>query len=93
MCSHREAQRKLRLRREEERPEIKECVRKRNSNAREHILHELHDVPKENPISNRHPLRQYTGRYVFSEIFNKNLCMVEVLRMNYNEIFEYMHPY
>jgi hypothetical protein len=86
MCSHREAERKLRLRREEEQPERKERARKRNTNAREHILHGLHDVPKENPISNRHPLRQYTGMYVFSEIFNKNLCMVEVLRMNYNEI-------
>jgi hypothetical protein len=93
MCSHREAHRKLRLRREEEWPERKEHAGKRNSNGREHILHGLDDVPKENPILNRHPLRQYTGRHVFSEFFNKNLCMVEVLRMNYNEIFKYMHPY
>jgi hypothetical protein len=61
--------------------------------GREYILHGRDDVLKENPISNRQPLRQYTGRQAFFHTFNKNLCSVEVLRMNYNEIFEYMDPY
>ena len=72
---------------------VKKKAHTEDYSRQEYNLHRWDNVLKGNPISNRYPLRQYTSRQAFFQTSNKNLCIVEVLRMNYNENFEHMDPY